>query len=100
MRNGDNACRDIKAASTESEVIAAVRRYLGSLDASDAAKLPAEVMALGLSEVEEMVHAALQLVHNEMLGSHDAAEAEVLKDVHRVFTTAAKRLADLAKDVA
>ena len=81
----DAACRDIRAASTESEVVSAVRRYLGSLDAGEVALLPAEIMTLSLSEVEEIVHSALQLLQREMLSSHEAPEATLLREVSLVF---------------
>ena len=100
MNKSDSACRAIKAASTEAQVIAAVRSYLSSLGPAEVAVLPAQVMTLVLSETEEIVQSALQLVHSEMLAAHDAPEATLLSQVTLVFSTAANRLAALAKDTA
>ena len=100
MKKSDKACRAIGAASTETEVLAAVRDYLSSLEASEVAVLPAQLMALVLSGAEEVVQSALQLVHTEMLAAHDRPEAALLNQVTLVFSTAAKRLAALAKNTA
>ena len=100
MKKSDSARRAITSASTESEVISAVRGYLSSLDALEIALLPAPLMALMLSEAEEIVQSALQLVHTALLAARDSSEAELLGDAHLVFAAAAKRLAALAKDVA
>ena len=100
MKKSDSARHAIKSASTESEVIAAVREYLSSLDPREIAFLPAPLMALMLSEAEEIVQSALQLVHTALLAARDASEAELLGDANLVFAAAAKRLAALAKDVA
>ena len=100
MKKSDSAVRAIRAATTESEVIAAVRDYLTSLDAAQLALLPAEIMAIGMSHAEELVQSALQLVHSEMLAMRDAPEAAVLNEIALVFSTAAQRLAALAKDPA
>lgn len=100
MKKSDSARRAIKSASTESEVIAAVRGYLSSLAPLEIALLPAPLMALMLSEAEEIVQSALQLVHSALLAARDPSEAELLGDANLVFAAAAKRLAALAKDVA
>jgi hypothetical protein len=99
MTNSDNACRRIRSAKNESEVLAAVRQYLDSLDAKDIALLPAGLLALGLTPAEELIQSALQLLHTAL----DAAaprDAGVVKDASLVFTTAARRLAALAEDAA
>jgi predicted nucleic acid-binding protein len=59
--------------------------------------LPASLTGLGVSHVEEVVQSAVQLVHREMLSALDAPEAALLKDAALVFSTAAQRLAALAK---
>jgi hypothetical protein len=100
MKTSDTACRAIRAAKTESQVIAAVQEYLKTLDASQIAVLPAEIMAFGVRHAEEALHSALHMVHTEMLKLGETAASEVLTDVTLVFTTAAKRLAVLAKDPA
>ncbi|MGZ5036754.1 MAG: hypothetical protein ACXWG1_08025 [Usitatibacter sp.] len=100
MKTSDGACRAIRAAKTEGEVVAAVREYLDSLSPQEAGALPAQVLAFGLSQVEEVVHSALDLVHRQMLAMREGPESQVLTDVTLVFSTAAKRLAVLAKDTA
>ena len=98
MKKSDVACRAIGAASSETQVIAAVRRYLSSLEASEVAQLPAEIVNFSLSPAEEAVQSALYLVHTQMLRLGDTPEAAMLNDVTLVFSTAARRLAVLAKD--
>lgn len=100
MKKSDSARRAIKAAATASEVIAAIRGYLSSLDPPEIALLPESLMAVVLSETEEIVQAALHLVHGALLAARDPSEAELLGDANLVFAAAAKRLAALAKDVA
>jgi hypothetical protein len=46
MTKSQKACRAIRSARSESQVIAAVRGYLDSLDASDAALLPRELLTV------------------------------------------------------
>jgi len=70
-------CVAIQSATTEEQVIAAVRAYLASLSAKDAASMPAALVALARSHAENIVEAALHLVNAEM-------------------TTASQRLAMLA----
>jgi hypothetical protein len=97
LKDTHSTCRAIQAASTEAQVVAAVREYLGSLSAAELALLPASLTGLGVSHVEEVVQSAVQLVHREMLSALDAPEAALLKDAALVFSTAAQRLAVLAK---
>jgi hypothetical protein len=98
MKKSDNAVRAIRAASTESQVIGALHDYVSSLDAAEVALLPAEIMAFGLAHAEEAVQSALYLVHTQMLRLGDSPEAAVLNEVTLVFSSAARRLAALAKD--
>jgi hypothetical protein len=100
MKKSDSACRAIRAASTEAEVIGALRNYLASLGAAQMALIPAEIVAIGIRHAEEVVQSALQLVHREMLETRDAVDAAVLSEVALVFSTAAQRLTVLAKDPA
>jgi hypothetical protein len=97
LKDTQSTCRAIQAASTEAQVIAVVREYPCSLSPSELAVLPASLTGLGVSHVEEVVQSALQLVHREMLSALDAPEAALLKDAALVFSTAAQRLAALAK---
>jgi hypothetical protein len=97
LKDTQSICRAIQAAPTEAQVITVVREYLASLDPTEIALLPAGLIGLGISHVEEVVQSALQLVHREMLSALDAPEAAFLKDAALVFSTAAQRLAALAK---
>ena len=95
MTRVDKACRAIRAASRESEVIAAVRDYIDALDSSDAARLPAQILAMGLTPAEEVIQSALQSVQAGMKAGK-GAKGDVGRDLIRVLTAAARRLADLA----
>ena len=96
MTRSEKACRAIRAATTESQVAGAVRAYLDSLGAADAARLPAEILTLGLTPAEELIQSALQTLHSR--GSKDKAKGGVLREASLVLETAARRLAALAKD--
>ena len=98
MKKSDAACSAIHAASSETQVITAVRHYLSTLEASEVALLPREIVDFGLGHTEDAVQSALYLVHTQMLRLGDTPEAAMLNDVTLVFSTAARRLAALAKD--
>jgi hypothetical protein len=100
MLKGEKASRAIRAARNESEVLGAVREYLDSLDASDAALLPAELLVRGLTPAEELIQSALQALHSEIDSNAEKARGGVLNEAALVFTTAGRRLAALAKDPA
>lgn len=97
MKDTQSTVRAILAAATESQVVTVVREYLASLSPSQVALLPAGLTSLGISHVEEVVQSALHLVHREMLATLDAPEAVFLKEAALIFSTAAQRLAALAK---
>ena len=90
MTKSQKACRAIRSARSESQVIAAVRDYLDSLDASDAALLPGELLVLGLVPAEELIQTALHALHQV---TNTAARGGVVKETALVFSTAARRLA-------
>jgi len=98
MTRGDKACRAIRAATRESEVIAAVRDYIDALDSSDAARLPAEILVMGLTPAEELIQSALQSVETLLKAEKGAkgAKGGALRELTRVLTAAARRLADLS----
>ena len=100
MTRSDKACRAIRAATQESEVIGAVRDYLESLDESDARRLPAEILAMGLTPAEELIQTALQVLHSGMEQAQEDSKGDILSEATLVFTTAARRLAALAKNAA
>ena len=100
MKSSDVACRAIRAAKTEGQVISAVQEYLKSLDSAELALLPADILAFGVRHAEEALHAALHFVHGQMLQVGEGSATESMTEMTLVFTTAAKRLASLAKDPA
>jgi hypothetical protein len=100
MTRSDRACRAIRAANSESEVIEAVREYVESLDLGDVALLPAEILSMGLAPAEELVQSALAALHSAAGGAERAADGGVFHETTLVFTAAARRLAALARDVA
>ena len=89
-------CLAIQTASSEEQVISAVRTYLSSLSTAEAASMPAGLIAIGKSHVENIVQSALQLVHEEMLSALDTPESDLLRDAVLVLATATTRLASLA----
>jgi hypothetical protein len=95
LKKSDIACRNIRAATNESEVIAAVREYLASLNPVEAALVPCQALASGLMQAEEMIHAALHLI-DDAGKARKGSGADVIDETRLVFTAAAKRLAALA----
>jgi len=96
MTKSEKACRAIRKATSESEVIGAVRKYLDSLDTSDAALLPAEILVIGLAPAEELIQSALQTLDTHMKARK--SKSGILPETILVLTTAARRLAALAQD--
>jgi hypothetical protein len=94
MTKSQKARSAIRSARNESQVIAAVRDYLDSLDASDAAVLPGELLALGLVPAEELIQTALHALHEV---SRADAKGGVARETALVFSAAARRLAALAQ---
>ena len=100
MTKSQKACRAVRSAKTGSQVINAVQQYLHSLNASDAAQLPKELLVVGLTPAEELIQSALQALHDCITQKGDAPKGGVVRETMLVFTTAARRLAILAKDPA
>ena len=92
MKKSDNAVRAIRAATTETQVVAAIRDYLSSLESSEVALLPAEVTAFGLHLTEEVVQSALQLVHDQMLAVGDAPAPKDLPEPELAAWTSVARV--------
>jgi hypothetical protein len=90
------ACRKIRSASTETQVIAAVQEYLVSLGPPEVAGIPLHALSSSLVQTEESIHSAIQTLEDALAAiqggtsSRDAAEG-----TKRVLTTAARRLAAL-----
>jgi hypothetical protein len=94
--NGHSTCVAIRAASTETEVMSAVRGYLSSLSPDKTAILPPTLVTLGINHAQDIAQAALELAGREALAVADAPEAAFLKDAATVLSTAAMRLAVLS----
>ena len=89
-------CVAIQAASTEAEVISALRHYLSSLDAPKIALVPPTLLTVGVNYAQEIAQAAIELARRETSAALDEASAEFLKDAAIVLSTAAMRLAVLS----
>jgi hypothetical protein len=87
-------CLAIQAASTEAEVITALRKYLSALDSGKAGLLPATLLAVGVNHAQEIAQAAVELASREM--TSDGPTAVLLRDAATVLSTAAMRLAVLS----
>lgn len=97
MKSSDTACRAIRAASTESDVMRAVSNYLESLEPAALALLPSELTAIGLSHAEEVIHSALELAQSRIgRSAKTTPQARTLSDIVLVLSAAARRLATLA----
>jgi hypothetical protein len=88
-----SACQVIRAASTEAEVITAVRGYLSGLDHAQLKAIPSDLLSLHVHQARDIASAAIELARHEATISQDAPEAALVKDVAMVFSTAAMRLA-------
>ena len=86
-------CRAIGAATTEGEVVAAVRRYLEALHPRKLAALPATLLSLQVNHAADIAAAAVDLVRHEATLPQHEAEAMLFRDVGTVLSTAAMRLA-------
>ncbi len=91
--DGASTCQVIRAASTEGEVIAAVRDYLGTLDHGQLAAIPASLLSLQINHARDIAAAAVELARHEATMAPQAPEAALVKDVATVLSTAAMRLA-------
>jgi hypothetical protein len=94
--NGNSTCVAIRAASTEAEVMSAVRDYLSSLSPDKVAILPPTLVTLGIDYAKDIAQAALELARHEALAVADAPQAAFLNDAATVLSTAAMRLAVLS----
>jgi hypothetical protein len=91
--DGASTCHLIRAASTEGEVIAAVRDYLGALDKAQLAAIPAGLLSLQINHARDIAAAAVELARHEATMEQHGPEAALVKDVATVLSTAAMRLA-------
>ena len=86
----------IRGASTEREVVGAVRDYLGSLDHAQIAAIPANLLSLQINHARDIAAAAVEVARHEATMAPQAPEADLVKDVAMVLSTAAMRLAIIA----
>lgn len=92
MNKTEAACRKIRAATSESQVIAAVREYLGSLGPPEVAGIPLHILSSCLVQAEESVHSAIQ-VFEDAIGVLGDDHADAAEGTRRVLAAAARRLA-------
>ncbi|MGZ5088118.1 MAG: hypothetical protein ACXWGU_13530 [Usitatibacter sp.] len=92
----NSACSAIQAASTEGQVVAALRSYLSALDGKKTALLPSSLLTVGMDHAREIAQAAVELAARELIEISDEATAGFLRDAATVFSTAAMRLAVLS----
>lgn len=96
MSKSDAACRKIRAAATESQVVAAVREYLGSLGPADALGVPVHAVSSCLVHTEESIHSALQVFEDALAALQgDSANPDAAEGMRLVLTAAARRIATL-----
>ena len=96
MSKTDIACRKIRAANTETQVIAVVREYLASLGPTDVAGIPLHVLSASLVHTEESIHSCIQAVEDAIAAvKGGTADADAVDGTRLVLTAAARRLAAL-----
>jgi hypothetical protein len=93
--DGTEACRVIREAATEGEVVRALTEYLESLHPMAVAAIPANLLSLHLTHAKDIMGAAVILARHEAKMAHDTPESAIVKDVSSVLTAAATRLAVL-----
>jgi len=97
LNKSEVACRKIRAATTESQVVAAVQDYVASLGAGDVAGLPLHALSACLVRTEESIHSALQLFEDAVgRAARDVPDRGTADDMRLVLTTAARRLAAIS----
>ena len=96
MSKPEVACRKIRAANTETQVIGVVREYLGSLGPADIAGIPLDVLSSSLVHTEESIHSCIQAVEDAIaVVQGRKPNAKAAEGTRLVLTTAARRLAAL-----
>ena len=96
MSKTETACKKIRAASTESQVINVVREYLTSLGPPELAGIPLHALSSTLVHTEESIHSAIQVFEDAVAGVADGnSNADVAEGTRQVLATAARRIAAL-----
>jgi len=99
VSKSDVACKKIRAATTESQVIGVVREYLGSLGPADALGVPVHAVSSCLVHTEESIHSALQVLEDALAALQGgSANPDAAEGTRLVLTTAARRIATLNGD--
>lgn len=94
MSKANATCKRIRAATTESQVMAAVREYLSSLGPPEVAGIPLHIVSTSLVMTEESLHTAIQ-AFEDALGAVGVGDGDAAEGTRVVLTTAARRLAAL-----
>ena len=96
MSRPEVACRKIRAANTESEVVRVVREYLASLGPAGVAGIPLHVLSSGLVHTEESIHSCIQAVEDAIAAVQGgSSNAGAVEGTRVVLTAAARRIAAL-----
>ena len=90
------ACMKIQSASNQDEIIEAVRGYLSAIDRSSLSRLPVSIVSLQASQARDIAAAVAELASREAAIAQDAPEAALIRDVSKVLSTAAMRIALIA----
>jgi hypothetical protein len=93
--DGSEACRVIREAASEGEVVRALTEYLESLHPMAVAAIPANLLSLHLTHAKDIMGAAVILARHEAKMIQETPEAAIVRDVSNVLTAAATRLAVL-----
>jgi hypothetical protein len=98
VNNTEVACRKIRAATTESQVIAAVRQYVATLEPSDLAGVSLHALKSCLVQGEETIHSALQMFE-DAIGAAEGGKPDprAADGMRLVLTTAARRIASISR---
>jgi hypothetical protein len=96
VTDANSTCAAIMAADSESQVVSIVRDYLTSFSAEKAALVPGSLAAFGINYAKEIAQAAVDVARREAQAIADGPEAQFLKEVGTVLSTAAMKLVVLA----
>jgi hypothetical protein len=87
---------EINAARTSGDVVSIVRDFLSTLSVEESTAVPRGLIPTGITSTEDVMHAAVELAHKEILSAFDSPEVGVLKSIGSVLTAASSRLAVLS----
>lgn len=96
MQNPADVRVAIDRARTSSEVLTIVRDFLASLTAEEAALVPAGFIPRGITSVDEVMDAALEISHKELAATANSPEVQALRDVASILGAASTRIAAIS----